>query len=51
MNISKKYSSQLLLALLLPTVLAGNAYAESSPSPVYLGSAATFAILSQSGIY
>lgn len=47
---SKNYSKKLLLALLLPTVMAGNAYAASSPSPVYLGSAATFAILSQSGI-
>lgn len=50
MNISNTYSKKLLLALLLPTALAGNAYAASSQSPVYLGSAATFAILSQSGI-
>ncbi len=50
MSISNNYSKKLLLALLLPTALAGNAYAASSLSPVYLGSAATFAVLSQSGI-
>lgn len=50
MSISNNYSKKLLLALLLPTALAGNAYAASSSSPVYLGSAATFAVLSQSGI-
>lgn len=50
MSMSNNYSKKLLLALLLPTALAGNAYAASSSSPVYLGSAATFAVLSQSGI-
>ncbi len=50
MNISNNYSKKLLLAMLLPTVLAGNAYANSYQAPVSLGSASTFTILSQSGI-
>jgi hypothetical protein len=50
MSMSNNYSKKLLLALLLPTALVGNAYASSSSLPVYLGSAATFAVLSQSGI-
>ena len=45
-----KYSKKLLLALLLPAALAGNAYADSYRAPVYLGSASTFAVLSQSGV-
>lgn len=50
MSMSNNFSKKLLLALLLPGALAGNAYAGSYQAPVYLGSAATFAILSQSGI-
>ena len=50
MNLSNKYSKKLLLALLLPAVMAGNAYADSYQEPVNLGSASSFAVLSQSGI-
>ncbi|UOA07675.1 ice-binding family protein [Methylobacter sp. S3L5C] len=46
----KKYSKTLFLRVLLGTLMAGNAIAESVLAPVYLGSVDTFAILSQSGI-
>ncbi|MDI1230674.1 MAG: ice-binding family protein [Methylobacter sp.] len=49
MNIRKKYSKKLFLPVLLGTLVAGGAIA-SGQTPVYLGSADTFAILSQSGI-
>ena len=50
MTMSKNYSTKLLLALFFPFALMGTAYAESYQAPVYLGSAATFAVLSKSGI-
>tara|TARA_R110001583_G_scaffold3280_7_gene21201 strand:- start:1212 stop:1952 length:741 start_codon:yes stop_codon:yes gene_type:complete len=49
MNIVKKHSKKILLPLLLSSLFAGNVFAGSQNS-VYLGSAGTFAILSQSGI-
>lgn len=52
MNTCKKHSNKLLLAVLLGASVAGIANADtgSGPMPVNLGSAETFAILSQSGI-
>ncbi|WP_340123211.1 ice-binding family protein [Methylobacter svalbardensis] len=49
MNKRKKYSKKLFLPVLLGTLVAGGAIAGSSLTPVYLGNADTFAILSQSG--
>src|SRR5664279_6615818 len=49
MNKRKKYSKKLFLPVLLGTLMAGGAIADSGLAPVYLGNADTFAILSQSG--
>jgi len=49
MNKRKKYSKKLFLPVLLGTLVAGGAIAGSGLTPVYLGNADTFAILSQSG--
>jgi hypothetical protein len=49
MNKRKKYSKKLFLPVLLGTLVAGGAIADSGLTPVYLGNADTFAILSQSG--
>ncbi len=50
MNTTKNHSKKILLALLASGLLSGNAFAAEGPSAVNLGSAGTFAILSQSGI-
>jgi hypothetical protein len=49
MNKRKKYSKKMFLPVLLGTLVAGGAIAGSGLTPVYLGNADTFAILSQSG--
>ncbi len=49
MNKRKKYSKKLFLPVLLGTLVAGGAIAGSGLTPIYLGNADTFAILSQSG--
>jgi len=50
MNITKTYSKKILQSLLISGLLVGNAVAGDGPSAVYLGSADSFAVLSQSGI-
>jgi hypothetical protein len=50
MNLAKKYSKKILQSLLISGLLVGNAVAGNGPSAVYLGSADSFAVLSQSGI-
>jgi len=50
MNIAKNHSKKILQSLLISGLLVGNAVAGDGPSAVYLGSADSFAVLSQSGI-
>jgi hypothetical protein len=50
MNILKNHSKKILQSLLISGLLVGNAVAGDGPSEVYLGSAGSFAVLSQSGI-
>jgi len=50
MNIAKNYSTKILQSLLISGLLVGNVVAGDGPSAVYLGSAGSFAVLSQSGI-
>lgn len=50
MNRVKSYSTKVLLPLLISGLFAGSALANEGPSSVYLGSAGTFAVLSQTGI-
>jgi hypothetical protein len=49
MNVFKRHSNKLLVAVLLAIFATGTANA-TSPSPVQLGTAGTFAILSKTGI-
>ena len=50
MNIVKKHSKIIVLPFLISSIFVGNTFASEGPAPVYLGSASTFAVLSQSGI-
>jgi len=50
MNLAKNYSKKILQSLFISGLLLGNAVAGDGPSAVYLGSANSFAVLSQSGI-
>jgi hypothetical protein len=50
MTIVKNYSKKILQSLLISGLLVGNAVAGNGPSAVFLGSAGSFAVLSQSGI-
>jgi hypothetical protein len=50
MNKRKKYFKKLILPVLLGTLVTGGAIAGSGQTPIYLGNADTFAILSQSGV-
>jgi hypothetical protein len=50
MNIAKTYLKKILQSLLISGLLVGSAVAGNGPSAVFLGSAGSFAVLSQSGI-
>jgi hypothetical protein len=50
MKITKNNAKKILLPLLIGGLLSSNVFASEGPDPVYLGSASTFAVLSQTGI-
>lgn len=49
-NTIKNHSKKILLPLLISGLLAGNVFAGEGPASVYLGSAGSFAVLSQTGV-